>query len=67
VTERGGSCEGNVTRRTSFLVIGTFGSRDWQHSSYGAKIRRAVELRDSGFALRIVGEDHWAASLGAGV
>lgn len=63
VRERGGSCEPNVTRRTSFLVIGSFGSRDWQHSSLGAKIRRAQELRESGFAVRIVGEDHWAKAL----
>jgi len=62
-TERGSTCEENVTRRTSFLVIGTFGSRDWKQSSFGRKIRKAVELRDSGFALRIVGEDHWAKAL----
>ncbi len=62
-TERGSTCDVNVTRRTSFLVIGTFGSRDWQHSSFGSKIRHAVKLRESGFALRIVGEDHWANAL----
>jgi len=44
VTERGGTCEPNITRRTSFLVIGTFGSRDWVQSSYGRKIQRAAEL-----------------------
>lgn len=66
VTQRGGTCENNITRRTSFLVIGTFGSRDWTQSSYGRKIRRAVELRQSGFALRIVGEDHWATALSIG-
>ncbi len=67
VTERGSTCEANVTRRTSFMVIGTFGSRDWAHSSYGRKIQRAVELRDTGFAIRIVGEDHWAKALELGV
>jgi hypothetical protein len=63
VTQRGGTCEQRVTRRTSFLVIGTFGNRDWAHSSYGRKIQRAVELRESGFGVRIVGEDHWANAL----
>lgn len=62
-TQRGSTCERNITRRTSFLVIGTFGSEDWAHSSYGRKIQRAVDLRESGFALRIVGEDHWATAL----
>jgi hypothetical protein len=63
--ERGSRCESNVTRRTSFLVVGTFSSTDWAHTSFGRKVQRAVELRDAGFALRIVGEDHWARSLGA--
>lgn len=65
VISRGGLCESNVTRRTSFLVLGTFGSRDWRQTSYGRKIERAVQLRDSGFPLRIVGEDHWANACSA--
>lgn len=67
VISRDGAVERNVTRRTSFLVIGTFGSRDWAHTSYGRKIQRAAELRDSGFPLRLVGEDHWARALSVDV
>ena len=63
VTDRSSACESNVTRRTTFLVIGTFSSQDWAHSSYGRKIQRAVELREAGFPIRIVGEDHWASAL----
>jgi hypothetical protein len=63
VIKRDARCEDNVTRLTSFLVIGTFGSRDWSQSSFGRKIRRAVELRSAGFPIRIVGEDHWAAAV----
>lgn len=63
VTERSSHCESNVTRRTTFLVIGTFGSEDWAHTSYGRKIDKAVQLRASGFPIRIVGEDHWANTL----
>src|SRR3990167_5673414 len=67
VVEHGGAVQRNVTRQTTFLVVGTFGSRDWRHASYGRKIHRAVELRETGFAMRIVGEDHWASALvGAG-
>jgi len=56
----GGSCEGSVTRRTTHLVIGTFGSRDWVHTSFGRKIEKAVESRaDTGRPI-IIGEDHWA-------
>jgi len=63
VVQRDSRCESDVTRRTTFLVIGTFGSEDWAHTSYGRKIQRAVELRAAGFPLRIVGEDHWAEAL----
>jgi NAD-dependent DNA ligase len=67
VTERRSKCESDVTRRTTFLVIGTFGSEDWVHTSYGRKIQRAVDLRNSGFPIRIVGEDHWTSTLSLGV
>ena len=60
---RRGFVDDDVTRRTTFLVLGTFSSPDWTQTSYGRKIQRAAELRDSGLALRIVGEDHWAKAL----
>lgn len=61
--QRGASVQDNVTTQTTFLVIGTFGSRDWTQTAYGRKIRRAVDWRTSGLPLRIVGEDHWASAL----
>ncbi len=63
-TERlGGVCEKSVTKRTNYLVIGTFGSRDWVHSSFGRKIEKAVGIREAGQQLALIGEDHWAESL----
>ncbi len=53
-----------MTQRTNYLIIGTFGSRDWVHTSFGRKIEKAVQYRIAGCRLAIVGEDHWAASLG---
>jgi len=63
ILERQSEVDDAVTRRTTFVVLGSFGSRDWTTSSYGTKIRRAVELRESGFSVRIVCEDHWASNL----
>ncbi len=63
VTQLGGVCERGVTRRTNFLVTGTFGSRDWVHTSFGRKIEKAVQYRDAGLPLAIVAEDHWTAAL----
>lgn len=63
VERRGGTCESSVTKRTTFLVIGTFGSRDWVHSAFGRKIEKAVSYREAGVRLHIVAEDHWAGAL----
>lgn len=59
VVRRGSACAPNVTRDTNYLVIGTFGSRDWVHTSFGRKILKAVEYRTSGVPLSIVAESHW--------
>jgi hypothetical protein len=64
---RGAAVADDVTPSTTFLVIGSFGSRDWAQSNYGRKIQRAVKLRDEGFPLRIVGEDHWATAVSSAV
>jgi NAD-dependent DNA ligase len=67
VQQAGGHCDADVTMRTSYLVIGTFGSRDWVQTSHGRKIERAVEYRTRGVDLAIVGEQHWLRSCPAGV
>jgi len=61
-----GVCERGVTKRTDYLIIGTFGSRDWVHTSFGRKIEQAVEYRDAGESLAIVGEEHWVRALPRG-
>lgn len=63
VASLGATAESGVTKRTRYLVIGTFGSRDWVQTSFGRKIELAVQYRDAGIPIAIVGEDHWAASL----
>jgi len=59
----GGFCEISVTLRTTYLVVGTFGSRDWAHSAFGRKIEKAVKYREAGQPIAIIREDHWAAQL----
>ena len=65
VKRLGGLCEANVTERTRYLVIGTFGSRDWVHTSFGRKIERAVTLRTAGHSVAILAEDHWVCATGS--
>ncbi len=59
----GAAIESTVTQRTHYLVIGTFGSRDWVHTSYGRKIQKAAGYRAKGIPLVIVCEDHWRKDL----
>lgn len=56
---KGAACDRAVTKRTNYLVIGTFGSRDWVHTSFGRKIQKAVDYRAAGVPLRIVAEEYW--------
>jgi hypothetical protein len=63
VRNLGGECEPGVTQRTNYLVVGTFGSRDWVHTSFGRKIEKAVSYRQAGQRLAVLSEDHWAGSL----
>lgn len=61
ILDRGGELTKSVTKSLDYLVIGTFSSKDWIHSSHGRKIEKAVEYRDSGVALAIISEDHFVS------
>lgn len=63
VEERGGLIGGGVNKKTDYLVIGSVGNEQWRHSSYGLKIMKAVEMRESGIPIAIVGENLWQQAL----
>ena len=56
---RGAECQPGVTRQTDVVVVGVDSSRDWVHGSYGTKIEKAIELRERGYPIVIVGQEHW--------
>ncbi|MGV3774038.1 MAG: BRCT domain-containing protein [Verrucomicrobiales bacterium] len=61
----GGTATDNPpAKHTDYMIIGKFSSRDWKNSSYGLKIEKAVELRETGNSIRIVSEDHWRSYIG---
>ena len=62
VVELGGAC-GSLTKNTNYLVIGIYATDSWAHSSYGRKIERALELKQDGVPIHIIGEQHWRAHL----
>jgi len=59
----GGLCPSSVSRKTDYLVLGTFGSEGWLYSTHGRKIQDAIELKRDGAPLSIIDEQHWLSSL----
>jgi NAD-dependent DNA ligase len=63
IQARGGISLDGITKKLNYLVIGDIGSEAWKHSSFGNKIIKAVEYRDSGLPLNIISEEHWIRQL----
>lgn len=63
ILDRGGVIGASVSKKLHFLVIGSVGNEQWLHSSYGTKIKKAVELREAGTPIALVSESHWQNAL----
>lgn len=59
----GGIVKKDVIKAIDYLVIGEVGSRDWMHSSFGRKIEKAVNYRETGLPISIITEEHWYSHL----
>jgi NAD-dependent DNA ligase len=59
VHNRGGVALSSVNRKLNYLVIGDIGSRDWLHSTFGTKIKKALDQQEKGVDTRIISEQHW--------
>jgi NAD-dependent DNA ligase len=57
--ERLGAIAGSLTQKTNVLVVGIYATDSWKHSSFGNKIMKACQWRDSGLPISIVSEVHW--------
>ena len=62
-TQRGGIVKSAVSKKVRYLVVGSLGSQEWKHGSYGTKIDKAMQLKREGAPIRVVREDTWAAAL----
>lgn len=65
IAARGGLLSKGVTKKIQYLVIGSLGSEEWKHGSFGTKIEKAITYKRSGVPLAIVREDHWTEALRA--
>lgn len=59
----GGMVVPRIVKNLNFLVVGTLTTQSWAHTSFGRKIEKAIEYRDSGTGLLIVSEDQWMKAL----
>lgn len=58
----GGTVAKSVNKNLNYLVLGTYVTDSWVHETFGRKIEKAVEYRDSGVPIAILTEEHWASS-----
>ena len=64
IVDHGGTALDSAPNRdANYLVVGIFASQKWANTSFGRKIERAVELRESGSGIAIIGEEHWKSFL----
>jgi NAD-dependent DNA ligase len=59
VLRLGGMPIDNVTKKLDYLVIGSRISPIWANTTYGRKIEKAVNHRESGSELSIISEKQW--------
>ena len=64
ITKRGGLFVGRITMQLGYLVLGSLGSPEWKHGSFGTKIEKAMEYKQRGLPIKIVREEVWSAALG---
>lgn len=62
-TQAGATPLGTITKKISYLVIGTNVSPHWAHTSYGRKIEQAIALQKVGHTIRIISEQRWLEAL----
>jgi len=60
VEHLGGHNIANVTKKLNYLVLGSYVTDSWAHETFGRKIEKAMDYRDSGVPLAIITEEHWA-------
>jgi hypothetical protein len=66
ISMRGGRVEDQVPTGRGYLIVGTYGSPEWKHSSFGNKIATAMQRRTKGpfpGNVAIVKERDWIAAL----
>lgn len=62
-SNKGGRIIKGITKKLDYLIIGSLGSQEWKHGSFGTKIEKAMNYKSQGVPINILGEDCWANQL----
>lgn len=52
----GGIAKSGVSKSLDYLIVGTDGSEEYAYGNYGSKVKKAMELQNSGCTIKIVPE-----------
>ncbi|OED34763.1 NAD-dependent DNA ligase [Chromatiales bacterium (ex Bugula neritina AB1)] len=64
IVKLGGVNAKSVNKSLNYLILGTYVTDSWMHESFGRKIEKAMEYRESGLAIAIVTEECWLNEAG---
>lgn len=63
IVNKGGICGKGVTSKTNYLIVGGSGSDAWKFGNYGGKVQKAMELKEKGKDIEIIGEEDFLKQL----
>ena len=63
IKDHGGIVVKAVSKKLNYLVIGSLGSMEWKHGSFGSKIDRAMKYKRERIPIVIIKEDFWREAL----
>jgi DNA polymerase III epsilon subunit family exonuclease len=64
IVSKGGYVKSGVSKKTDFVIVGSFGSAEWKCGNYGTKIKKAKELQADGAKVQIISEDSYLEMIG---
>lgn len=56
IKNKGGICVKGVNSKLNYLIVGGAGSDAWKFGNYGGKVQKAMELKEKGNGINILGE-----------
>jgi hypothetical protein len=56
IIAHGGKIHPSVTRAVDYVLVGNEGDPGWSYGTYGAKVKKAMEMKEKGYPIKIISE-----------